>query len=183
MDTLVHGVIGAALCSRTGWAGGRRGPVDERGRRQFSDWTLWAAFGFGLLPDLASLGIHFSMELIAGNGIHWRGIPDFVFVLYHFTHSLLGIAVCLGLIAWLRRPLLLPALAWPVHVLMDVPTHGTGSFMTPIFWPFSDWSFAGWSWWMSPPIFYGSWILAGLLWLGVIVLRLSWRTGRKGSPE
>ena len=98
MDTLVHGVIGAALCSRTGLAGGRRGPVDEQGRRQFSDWTFWAALGFGLFPDLASLGIHFSMDLFAGNGMRWHGIPDFIFVLYDITHSLAGMAVCLGLL-------------------------------------------------------------------------------------
>lgn len=183
MDTLVHGVIGAALFSRTGLAGGRRGPVDERGRRQFSDWTLWMAFLFGVFPDLASLGIHFSMELIAGNGFHWGGIPGFVFALYHFTHSLAGIALGYGLLVAWKRTLWLPALAWPLHVLMDVPTHGAGSFMTPILWPFSGWSFAGWSWWLSPPIFYGSWIGAGLLWLVVIGMRLSWRADKKGTSE
>ena len=175
MDTLFHGVVGAALCSRTGLAGGRRGPVDEAGRRLFSDWTLWAAFFFGVFPDLASLGIHFSMDLFAGDGVTWHGIPAFVFVLYDLTHSAAGIAVCYGLLVAWKRALWLPALAWPVHVLSDVPTHGSGVFLTPILWPFSDWSFAGWSWWQSPDIFYGGWILAGGLWLAVIALRLSWR--------
>lgn len=175
MDTLVHGVLGAAVFSRTGLAGGRRGPVNARGRRKPFDWTLWAAFGFGVFPDLASLGIHFATGLFTGDGLRWHGIPDFVFGLYNFTHSLAGMAVCIGLLAWWRRAWLLPALAWPLHVLMDVPTHGTGVFMTPILWPFSDWKFAGWSWWLSPPIFYGAWILAGALWLAVALLRLTWR--------
>ena len=175
MDTLVHGAIGAALCSRTGLAGGRRGPVDEKGRRQFSDWTLWAAFFFGVFPDLASLGIHFSMDMVAGNGMRWHAIPDFVFVLYDVTHSLAGMALCVGLLAWWKRALLRPALAWPIHVLMDVPTHGQGVFLTPILWPFSDWTFAGWSWWLDKRVFYGSWILAGGLWLAVGLLRVSWR--------
>lgn len=175
MDTLFHGVVGAALCSRTGLAGGRRGPVDEKGRRKFSDWTLWAAFGFGVLPDLASLGIHFALGLFNGNGVQWHGIPDFVFVLYNITHSALGIAVCIGwLVAW-RRDLFLPAMAWPLHVLTDVPTHGSGSFLTPILWPFSDWTFVGWSWWMSNRLFYGGWILVGLLVGSILVMRLSWR--------
>ena len=175
MDTLFHGVVGAALCSRTGLAGGRRGPVDENGRRRISDWTLWAALGFGLFPDLASLGIHFSLDLFAGEGVNWHGIPAFIFVLYDLTHSLAGMAVCLGLLVWWKRALWLPALAWPIHVLTDVPTHGSGYFMTPVFWPFSDWAFAGWSWWQNPNIFFGGWILAGILWLAVIAMRLSWR--------
>ena len=175
MDTLFHGVLGAALCSRTGLAGGRRGPVDGQGRRQFSDWTLWAALFFGILPDLASLGIHFMMDFFTGSGVKWHGIPDFVFVLYDITHSLAGIAVCYGLLVAWRRALWLPALAWPVHVLSDVPTHGSGPFLTPLLWPFSDRGFAGWSWWQHPGLFYGGWILVGLLVLAVIALRLSWR--------
>ena len=83
------------------------------------------------------------MDLFTGNGVHWRGIPDYIFVLYRFTHSLAGIAVGYTLIVAWRRKLWLPALAWPVHVLMDVPTHGTGIFLTLILWPFSNWSFAG----------------------------------------
>lgn len=174
MDTLFHGVIGAALCSRTGLAGGRRGPVDAHGRRRWTDWTLGAAFFFGVLPDLASLGVHFSLDLFAGNGVKWHGIPDFIFVLYDITHSLAGIAVCVGALAWGKRALWLPAMAWPIHVLSDVPTHGDGRFMTPILWPFSTWSFSGWSWWLHPQVFYGSWIFAGALVLALIAMRLSW---------
>ena len=104
MDTLFHGILGAALCSRTGLAGGRRGPGSDFKRRWlFSDWTLWTAFFFGIFPDLASLGIHFMMDAFTGNGVRWHGIPDFVFFLYDVTHSLLGIAVCYGLlVAWKR---------------------------------------------------------------------------------
>ena len=142
------------------------------GRRRTSDWTLWAAFFFGVWPDLASLGIHFSMDLVAGDGMKWGDIPDFVFALYDVTHSLAGMAVCIGLLMAWKRALWLPALAWPLHVLTDVPTHGSGSFMTPILWPFSEWAFSGRSWWLHPGMFYGSWILAAGLWLGVLGLRL-----------
>lgn len=175
MDTLFHGVVGAALCSRTGWAGGRRGPVDAMGRRQTTDWTLWAALGFGLLPDLASLGIHFTTDLVAGDGVKWSDIPDFVFRLYDCTHSLAGMALAIGLLVAWKRALWLPALAWPLHVLTDVPTHGSGPFLTPLLWPFSERAFAGWSWWQHPWMFYGSWMFAAGLWLGVVVLRRSWR--------
>jgi hypothetical protein len=183
VDTLVHGVIGAALCSRTGLPGGRRGPVDEKGRRLFTDWTFWAAIFFGILPDIASLGIHFAVDFFAGNGVSWHGIPDFIFVLYNITHSLAGMAVCIGLLVWWKRSLLLPALAWPVHVLMDVFTHGDGRFMTPIFWPFTDWGFSGWNWWQYRGIFHGSWIFAAVVWLAVGLLRVSWRGGQPRSAR
>jgi hypothetical protein len=175
VDTLFHGVVGAALCSRTGLPGGRLGPVDEQGPRRTSDWTLWAALFFGVFPDLASLGIHFALDLFNGNGMRWHAIPDFIFLLYDVTHSLVGMTVCIGLLVAWKRALWLPALAWPVHVLTDVPTHGSGHFMTPILWPFSDRMFDGWSWWLIPNIFYGGWMLAFALWVAVAGLRLSWR--------
>jgi hypothetical protein len=181
VDTLFHGVLGAALCSRTGLAGGRRGPVDAQGRRKFTDWTFWAAFLFGVFPDLASLGIHFSIGMLNGNGIRWQGIPDFVFVLYNITHSLFGMAVILGLLVAWKRPLLLPALAWPLHVLTDVPTHGSGVFTTPLFWPFSNFRFSGWNWWTHPEIFYGGWMFVGLLLLTVVLLRVTWRPRPAGA--
>ena len=92
MDTLVHGVIGAAICSRTGLAGGRRGPVDANGVPRKTDWTLWAAFLFGIFPDVASLGIHFLADF-CGRGVRWHAIPPFVFTLYNITHSLTGMVV------------------------------------------------------------------------------------------
>lgn len=176
MDTLVHGLIGAAIFSRTGLSGGRTGPVDSGGRRRRADWTLPVAFLFGIFPDLASLGIHFAVDLAAGNGIRWHAIPPFVFTLYRFTHSLLGITISLILIAAWRPACFLPALAWPLHVFLDVFTHSAGVFLTPILWPFSNWSFHGWSWWLDPRIFYGSWLIAMALWLTVALIRLPRRT-------
>ena len=179
MDTLVHGVLGAALCSRTGIPGGRRGPVDAQGRPKWMDWTFWAAFLFGLLPDLTSLGPYILPTVVSDTRLTIGGIPEWVFFLYSVTHSLLGMGVILGVLIWLYRPLWLPALAWPLHVGMDLFTHGEGVFLTPIAWPFSDWNFVGWSWWIHPSIFYGSWILAAVLWIAVGLMRISGRRERK----
>ncbi len=175
MDTLLHGVLGAVACSRTGLPGGHRGPVDDHGERRLTDWTLWAAFFFGIFPDIASLGIHFATDFFTSGSLRWHGIPNFVLVLYNITHSLLGIGIGYALLVAWKRVLWLPALAWPLHVLVDIPTHGSGRFMTPIFWPFTDAGFPGWSWWIFPWVFWGGWIVAGALWLLVVVLRLSWR--------
>ncbi len=131
-------------------------------------------WGSGCFP-ISLAGDSFATDLFTGNGIRWHGIPDFVFLLYNLTHSLLGIAIGYALLVAWKRSLWLPALAWPLHVLVDVPTHGDGRFITPLFWPFSEAGFTGWSWWVFPWVFYGGWIAAGVLWLLVIVLRLSWR--------
>lgn len=173
MDTLVHGVIGAAICSRTGLAGGRRGPVDAHGVPRKTDWTLWAAFLFGIFPDVASLGIHFLADFFVGNGVRWHAIPPFIFTLYNITHSLTGMVIGYFLLVAWKRSLWLPALAWPLHVLMDIPTHGAGVFMTPILWPFSNAGVVGWNWWQTNFIFYGSWLFALGLWLAVAMLRIS----------
>jgi hypothetical protein len=176
VDTLVHGVLGAALCSRTGIPGGRRGPVDAKGHPKGMEWTFWAAFLFGLLPDLTSLGLYILPTVWNGSRPVVGGIPDWIFFLYSVTHSLLGMGVILGVLILLYRPLWLPALAWPLHVGMDVFTHGDGVFLTPILWPFSECHFVGWSWWLHPSIFYGSWMLAAGLWMVVGVMRISgWR--------
>ena len=48
------------------------------------------------------------MDFFGGNGVRWHGIPDFIFVLYDATHSLLGIAVGYGLLVAWKRALWLP---------------------------------------------------------------------------
>lgn len=42
--------------------------------------------------------------------------------------------------------------AWALHIFFDIPTHVKEYFATPIFWPFSDWTFGGLTW-RSPYIF------------------------------
>jgi hypothetical protein len=183
MDTLAHGMIGALLCSRTGLLGGRRGPVAPDGKRKILDWTFWAAFGFGILPDVASLGIYFVLDWASGNGLGWRGIPPWTFVLYRITHSLIGTAAACSLFYRWRPALLLPLMAWPVHVLCDVPTHAAGRFMTPLLWPFSQWGFDGWNWWQVPGMFQAIWGSIAVGWLAVLVLRWSWKPKeRKDLP-
>jgi len=59
LETITHALIGAALCSRTGLAGGRRGPSPRAdGGQRLWDWTMPTALAFGLLPDMASIGLH-----------------------------------------------------------------------------------------------------------------------------
>ena len=165
MDTLAHAVYGATLFSRTGLAGGLRGPVDAQGRRMAFDWTLWAAFGFGIFPDIASIGIFFTQAALHGDVISFHALPAYVFVLYNLTHSLVLAFIGLGLIHLLWKPLFIPALAWPFHIGLDIFTHPLGHFQTPFLYPLSDYAYNGIAWWMHPWFIRAYWSLPPFTWL------------------
>ena len=107
MDIIGHAAYGATLCSRSGLAGGRQG---ARGQRWSTDWTVWAAIGFSLLPDLTSIGLSFAEMMVRGGHPSFHGIPPYVMVLYRLTHNLLVAGLIVGLCRVLYRPLAIPAL-------------------------------------------------------------------------
>ena len=86
MDIFAHCVYGMTACSRSGLAGGRKGS----GTSWFRDRSVWWAAGFGLLPDLASLGFPFLLFLFAGMpGNFFRDLnPDWL-ISYRYAHSML----------------------------------------------------------------------------------------------
>ncbi|MDD2235908.1 MAG: hypothetical protein PHP44_08485 [Kiritimatiellae bacterium] len=179
MDTITHTMLGAALFSRTGLAGGLRGAVRRNGSPRLVDWTFWAALFFGAFPDVASLGIHLIPRLLLDGYGMWRDIPPYIFTLYRCTHSLVIIAVCLLFVRLLFRPLFIPMLAWPFHVITDVFTHGPGRFQTPILYPVSDFKYAGVNWWEHPEITTTAWAVTVAFWMAILGLRywnqISWK--------
>lgn len=128
MDIISHGLWGGLVF-------GRSNPK-----------TYWGAFAFGIAPDLFSFGILFIQN--------WLGfvprpdfssgppdpatIPKYVHDLYNTTHSIIIAAAVIGVV-WLisRRPPV-AMFAWPLHILVDIPTHGAAFFPTPFLWPLTD---------------------------------------------
>jgi hypothetical protein len=51
-----------------------------------------------------------------------------------------------GAVWWIRRSPAVAMLAWPLHILMDIPTHRAGRYGTPFLWPLTDYRFDGISW-------------------------------------
>lgn len=142
MDILSHGLWGAIAFGRT----------------SLRNW--WWAFLFGVLPDLLSFGI-FTGSTVLGlaSGPDWEAgpppmevIPAYVHVLYDATHSLVVFAAALGLVWLVRRKIWWPMFAWPLHILVDIPTHSTQFFATPFLWPLSEVRFDGIPW-SNPWIF------------------------------
>jgi hypothetical protein len=172
MDTLSHTLLGAALCSKSGLGGGRRGAVDAGGRPKILDWTVWAAVLFGFLPDFCSLGWYLSWQVISRGAVEWRAFPPYIFTLYDITHSLVIAGAVILVLRLIKPALALPALAWPFHLLSDMVTHGEGRFTTPIFYPISDYGFHGFNWWKYPIFTYGLWAFIVLLWGSILLYRI-----------
>jgi hypothetical protein len=151
MDILSHGLWGAITFGR-------------RSRPSF-----WLAFVLGLAPDLLSFGI---LYLAVALGMAERpdfshgtppesSIPQYVHHLYNVTHSLISFFAVFFVVWAIRKWPAWELGAWGLHVLVDVPTHSSSFFPTPVFWPLFSWTFDGWQW-MNPVILVPNYVLLAL---------------------
>jgi hypothetical protein len=175
MDLLAHVVYGATVCSRTGLAGGA---VGTKTRPWLTDWTVWCAVLFALLPDAVSMGMPFLAHWENGmEGHFFRDIGDDAILRYRYMHSLLVALAVSGLLRLAWKPLFVPSLAWALHVIMDALTHGAGKYQTTVFYPLSTWAFEGIRWWQHPELVIGYWILLPVIWLALWM----WRRRERGK--
>jgi hypothetical protein len=111
----------------------------------------WAAF-WGVFPDLFAFTLPFCVlvwQKISGPAQAGpRHIPHLplAWQLYQISHSLVTFSAVFGIV-WLiaRRPVL-ELLGWPLHILIDMPTHSARFFPTPFLWPVSSYRVSGISW-------------------------------------
>ena len=99
-----------------------------------------------LLPDTLSWAVYFVYNLFNGTHFGVSSIPTWVFTLYGISHSLIFAGVVILLIYFLLRKVPVYIFAWPIAILMDIPTHSREFLPTPFLWPVSDWYFPGFSW-------------------------------------
>src|SRR5438105_4033459 len=124
MDTLAHGLWGGAAFGRSS-------------RKAFGQ-----AFVLGMAPDLLSFGPAFATWAVTGFPRRVPGeppnpadIPHYVYSAYNVTHSLVVWAAAFALVwRWRKKPPVV-FLAWPLHILCDIPTHTRRFFPTPFLWP------------------------------------------------
>ncbi|MES2953072.1 MAG: hypothetical protein V4674_00745 [Patescibacteria group bacterium] len=152
MDILSHGLWAGVLAK----AQTKKGEPEEATRLPW-----WQAFFWGIFPDLFAFTVPFvwtmytvftqgtelptpdKTEPPAGEGAMYA----LALSLYNISHSLFVFGL-VALLAWYllgRFPKVL--LGWPLHILMDIPTHTAHFFPTPLLWPLSSVTFAhGISW-------------------------------------
>jgi hypothetical protein len=175
MDLLAHAVYGATVCSRTGLAGGSKGSTGVAKRHWITDWTVWCATLFSILPDAVSMGTPLVSFWSAGmQGHFFRDIGDDAILRYRYMHSLIVALAASSILRLMWKPLFVPSLAWVLHVVMDALTHGTGKFQTTVFYPLSIWSFDGIRWWQHPEVVLAYWLLLPVIWYGL----WTWRRRR-----
>jgi hypothetical protein len=156
MDIISHGLYG-------GVAFGRKSKI-----------SYWKSFFFGVMPDLLSFGIFFAVTILAlisgnGSGFHagppdHASIPAYVHTLYNITHSLVIAGFVIGAVWYMRGAAMVELFAWPLHILVDIPTHSSEFFPTPFLWPISDFHIDGMSW-GTPYIFFPNVALLAVLYL------------------
>lgn len=106
---------------------------------------------FTVMPDFISFSFATLKNFIIKT-MHFRDppysvLPRRVFILYDITHSLViwtGVFFILklfGLDWWA-----LAFMGWGLHILLDIFTHKSNYFPTPILWPFSKFHFSGINW-------------------------------------
>ncbi len=161
MDILSHGL----------WGGVAFGRENKR--------NFWWAFLFGIAPDFLSFGIFTGMRVLGlTSGIDWSNgpppdsaIPQYVHTLYNITHSLVIFAVVFLLVWLLWKKPFLPMFAWPLHILVDIPTHSTQFFPTPFLWPFFNDVRVNGIPWSHPIIFIPDVVLLLALYLWFFVIK------------
>jgi hypothetical protein len=173
VDTLAHGLWGAV-----GFYAGSK--------QRFA-----SAFVLGMAPDLLSFGVfhlthpawilqRLSGELAAGPP-PLAILPPFVFYAYNLTHSLVIWGAAFVLVGLLRQNLPLPFLAWGLHILCDILTHGLSYFPTPYLWPLPTPYVQGISW--ATPTFlivnYASLVVTYL----AVVAYSRFRSAERAQPE
>ena len=132
MDVFSHGLYGGVAFGRMS-------------RRDYI-----TAFLFGIGPDIVAFGTLFISSLIFSGTVgrpSLETIPSYVFTIYDFSHSLVVFAAFFAMVWFLGYTHFAKlTLAWPLHILVDIPTHDASFFPTPFLWPISDFHIDGVSW-------------------------------------
>ncbi|MGC9971342.1 MAG: hypothetical protein ABSE56_12215 [Bryobacteraceae bacterium] len=167
MDIFAHGL----------WAAAAARGVNRKAPRRLR--VPWVAF-FGVFPDLFAFSVPVMLMLwlrLTGGvgalpGPRHMPFRDLAWQLYRISHSLIIFAAVFGIVWLLARRPVLELLGWPLHILIDIPTHSLRFFATPFLWPLSDYRFNGISW-------ANRWFMLSNYTALVIVYILLWRTSRR----
>ncbi len=158
MDTFAHALWAIAAAQFTNFRLNSKKKL-KNSKKKLS--LLLSGF-FGVAPDIFSFGIWFVFMIfnaLLGNGFSrefhdsWNGsssavvlVRDIVGNMYNLTHSLFVFIIIFGLVYLWKKRFVWEMLGWPLHILIDIPTHSFQFYPTPFLWPISNWKFDGINW-------------------------------------
>ncbi|MDI6821243.1 MAG: hypothetical protein QMD65_03700 [Patescibacteria group bacterium] len=127
---------------------------------------VWWALIFGILPDILSTGLG-GIFLLFRYGSFWPEngwslLPEWIKILYHINHSLLGVLIMFAILTVISRKILLLIIPYVLHIVIDLFTH-EGDIIYRLFMPLINYNpnrVLGLNWWEH------SWIW----WLNIILL-------------
>lgn len=109
----------------------------------------WLVGLFGVMPDILSFGFFFVGEighLTSAGPPPIESLPSWIFSLYALTHSFIPFLIVFAILFFWKREWSFLILGWPLHILIDIPTHSTEYFPTPFLWPIADVQYNGLPW-------------------------------------
>ncbi|MBT3814687.1 hypothetical protein HOE37_02580 [Candidatus Woesearchaeota archaeon] len=125
---------------------------------------------FGILPDTFSWLIYMFFRIFTGSLAFGKPnlntIPAWMDTLYGLSHSLVIFSLVAVIVYLVYKKIPIYMWAWPIHILIDIPTHSRDFLPTPFLWPISNWAFPGISWgtsWLF--ISYWSLIIVSLIYI------------------
>lgn len=150
MDIFAHGL----------WAGAAAKAAKKETKKPVK---VWLAVFWGAFPDLFAFTPTFFFifynVLILGQGFSNFRPHDFessspsttpafdlANVLYNYSHSLVIFLLVVGVVWLFKKRIPWEILGWPLHILIDIPTHSYKFFPTPFLWPVSKFEVNGFSW-------------------------------------
>lgn len=145
--------------------------------------NIWFASLWGIFPDLFTFTLPFvfiiSSLILKGLGhigsssamLFSGSNPFFVFMmmLYSLSHSLIIFFMTFLIVYFLFRKPVWVMFGWFIHIIIDIPSHGRGEWATPLFWPLSNFTFNGASWWTNILVIILNYFLLIILGIWLII--------------
>ncbi len=104
----------------------------------FTFLTIWALFNFGLVHPEAH-----GADMPGTFGPFLSMLSE---TLYSFSHSLIIISIIFLVLYIIYNKVYFVLLGWPLHILLDIPTHTSDFYPTPFLWPLSSFTVSGIQW-------------------------------------
>ena len=132
---------------------------------------------FGILPDSTSWLIYMVVRIFTGSlamgkpNLHT--VPPWMDTLYGISHSLIIFLLVAIIVYLVYKKIPIYLFAWPIHILIDIPTHSRDFLPTPFLWPISNWAFPGISW-GTRWLFVSYWSLIIVLIIFIVFRKNGW---------
>lgn len=136
----------------------------------------WATF-WGVFPDLFAFTISFIIGLyglVVGTGFMYgretiaTGLAP---TLYQYSHSLVIWFVVFCIVWFICKRPRWELAGWALHILIDVPSHAGNFYLTPVFFPISDYKFTHGIPWSNPWYMLINYSLLLIIWVSIAVYR------------